>query len=188
MCFTMQSHLGELWRVSLFTSFNNCIVGNHNHYSLVLVVLLSVITSVILDSACRQQLLSSLGCVLVRWVGFFGCGSGFSNVESRCRSSFSGSVFGFHFLYTLYIYVYIYTVIISSKALRSLDPYTTLRLLYYTSSQIPAPHHGHNQQLHRGDDLTYTSPHKVLQGAPRPNYNGGQYSTPNSDIQATHYS
>jgi hypothetical protein len=46
------------------------------------------------------------------------------------------------------------TDIINSKALESLDLYTTLWLLYYTISQVPAPHYGHPLTIHRYTEET----------------------------------
>jgi hypothetical protein len=46
------------------------------------------------------------------------------------------------------------TDIISSKALESLDLCTTLRLLYYTISQVPAPHYGHLLTISRYTETT----------------------------------
>ena len=56
-------------------------------------------------------------------------------------------------------------IISLKKSLESLDLCTTFRLLYYTISQVTAPHYWHPSTISRypeGDDLAWTSPHEVF--------------------------
>ena len=43
----------------------------------------------------------------------------------------------------IYYQLHVILLYLVQIALGTLDPYTTLRLLYYTSSQVPTPHRGH---------------------------------------------